>query len=305
MTRAALLLSVLALPAAAQVHEEPAECPAGQHRVQTDNPYDPLRCVPDDQAPKKGFDSVVGPKGFSTRPRCPRGTHPVSSTNSLQPYRCVRDSVEGADPELAPIRAGGEDPDENAAQGDAADAEAADPMTVGCPRGKRKVRTNDPLNPFQCVAQATRVRTLDEGSFSRYTIPRQLSFEYSRAFRVEDSWKEDVPTLYLKIDDANAGKPTTITITYSESNQNTYQDLSTVVARDSEWRGAKDGGVQTVAGRRARVTFVPGDARTVYLPVSKDSYYTIVYSAAAENYESYLPAFSRLLKTLRLDRNLR
>lgn len=296
MTAAAVFALALLAAAPAGAANEPVECPAGTHRISTDNPYQPFKCITADEEKKKGFDAVVGPKGFSERPRCPRGTRPVASPGSLQPYRCVRQSAADTDPELAPIRADDDAPPPPAEE------QEEDPLTRGCPPGKRKVRTNDPLQPFQCVVQATRVHVLDEGSFARFSIPRTLSFEYPRAFRVQDAWKEDVPTLYLKLDDSSAGKPVTITVTRYDQSQPTYQEMDAAIGRDVEWQGAKDGGNIPLAGQRARVTFVAGDTRSVYLPISKESYYSFVYSAPADSYETYLPAFSRLLKSFRLDR---
>ncbi|MBI3563924.1 MAG: hypothetical protein HY079_01860 [Elusimicrobia bacterium] len=296
----ALALALLLAAAPARAGNEPAECPKGTHRVATNNPYEAFKCVTSDEEKKKGFDSVVGPKGFSTRPRCPYGTRPVANPdNALQPYRCVRATAGDDEPELAPLRGDDDAPPPEEGQVE------EDPMTRGCPPGKRKIRTTDPLHPFQCVVQATRVRTLEEGSFTHYTIPRELSFDYARMFRVQDAWKEDVPTLYLKVDDEAAGKPATITITRYEQSQPTFQEMDAAIARDVEWQGAKDGGTVPVAGGRARVTYVPGDTRSVYLPVSKQSYYSFVYSASADDYEKYLTAFNRLLKTLRLDRTAR
>ncbi len=299
MIAAAWLAAALAA-APARAAEEPIECPSGTHRVATDNPYEPFRCVKAGEENKKGFDSVVGPQGFAKRPHCPHGTRPVAEDgNSLQPYRCVRADADAQDPELAPMGVDGEDapPAEAGAE--------ADPMTHGCPPGKRKVRTNDPLQPYHCVTQATRVHTLDEGSYARFSIPHQLSFDYPTAFRVQDAWKEDVPTLYLKLESPGAGKPVTITITRYVESQSTYQEMSAAIARDVEWQGAKDGGALPRGRARARVTYVPGDTRSVYLPVAKESYYSFVYSAPADSYENYLPAFTRLLKSLKLDRTAR
>jgi len=296
MTRALLLAALLTAPSARAL--EQAECPAGTHRISTDNPYNPFKCVTTTQDNRNGFDSVVGPQGFATRPKCPHGTRPVAAPeNSLQPYHCVRISASDSDPELAPMHG-----DDDAPPTEATDVEE-DPLTHGCPVGKRKIRTNDPLRPFACVVQASRMHTLDEGSFTRFSIARQISFEYPRSFRIQDQWKEDVPTLYLKLDDPSvAGKPVTITVTRYDQNQTTYQEMDAAIARDVEWQNAVDGGRMPLAGGKARITYVPGDTRSVYLQVSKESYYSFVYSAPADAFDNYLPAFTRLLKTLRLER---
>jgi hypothetical protein len=292
--------ALLAAPARAE-EEQTTVCPTGTYRVATDDPYNPFKCVTGAEDKKKGFDAVVGPQGFATRPHCPHGTRPVAQgENSLQPYRCVRADPETKDPELAPMGLDGDDAPAPRAAGD-----ADDPMTKGCPPGKRKVRTTDPLEPYHCVTQATRVHTLDEGSSMQFSIPRQIAFSYPTVFRVQDSWKEDVPTLYLKLENPGAGKPVTITITRYAETQSTYQEMSSAISRDQEWLGAQDGGTLVVAGKKARVMYVPGDTRSVYLPAGKDSYYSFVYSAPADTYENYLPAFTRLLKTLKLERDAR
>lgn len=290
------LLVILVLPARA--YETSAECPSGTHRVATNNMYDPFHCVKDGSEKGKGFGAVVGPQGFSVRPRCPRGTRPVAG-DSLQPYRCVRVEAGETDPDLSPLRG-----DADAPMATREEAES-DPMTRGCPPGKRKVRTTDPLNPYQCVVQATRVRSTGEDSYVRFSIPHEMSFEYPRTFRPQDAWKDEVPTLYLTMDDGGAGKHVTITVTKYEQHQPTYQELDSAVARDIEWQRAHDGGTIPVAGIKSRLTYVPGDTRTVYIPISRESYYSFVYSAPAEAFDLNLQAFQHLLKSLRIQQNRR
>ncbi|MBI3289205.1 MAG: hypothetical protein HYZ74_06780 [Elusimicrobia bacterium] len=285
--KAALACALLAWPAFAG--EEPAECPAGTHRVATSNPYDPFHCEKDER--KNGFGSVNGPQGFKFRPRCPSGTRAVAS-DGLQPYRCVPGAERGADPQLEPLRAGA--PEDRPAN--------ADPLSAGCPPGKRKARTADPSRPFQCVTtSAPRVPAGDD-AFRRYSITGELSFDYPRLFHPRDGWTEDVPTLSFTLDNGLPGKPVMITITRLDKTQPTYLDLEAALARDKEWQGAKDGGMATVSGARARLTVVAGESKTAYIPVSGDSYYAVVYSAPADAYEAYMGAFARVLKTMRLMR---
>lgn len=268
--RTASLILFAALAGSAAAYETPAECPAGTHRVSTENPYDPFHCVKDKTEKEKGLGAVVGPQGFSVRPRCPRGTRPIAG-DALQPYRCVRVTAGETDPELAPLGGGGDAP--AAAEGEG--------------------------------APAARVRIAGEDSYVKFSVPREMTFEHPRAFRAQDAWKEEVPTLYLTRDDGSPGKPVTITATKYERSQPTYQTLDSAIARDIEWQRAQDGGVVRVAGIDARLTYVPGDTRTVYIPLSRDSYYSFVYSAPADVYDAYLPAFQRLLKSLRLIRERR
>ncbi|MDE2293496.1 MAG: hypothetical protein KGL53_15550, partial [Elusimicrobia bacterium] len=230
--RAALVLAALLAVGPATAGEAPAECPSGTHRVLTDDPYDPFHCVKDGAESKSALGKVDGPKGFEFRPRCPRGSRPVSTGDSLQPYRCVVSGAPSTDPDLAPL------PGAPSAPGPT----QAAPGSAGCPPGKVPVRTTDPLEPYHCVAQASRLRVVDPGSFTRYTRERRISFEYPRSFRLQDSWGDDVPTIYLSLDDGRPGKPVTITVSYLQQEQTTYQDMDAAMARDFDWQGAKDGG---------------------------------------------------------------
>lgn len=287
-------LLALSLISAAQAGEEPAECPNGTHRVASDNPYQPFSCVKEDV--KKGFSAVTGPKGFKVRPRCPRGTRAAASADGLQPYRCVRVMAGETDPDLAPMRGDDEKPQMEAGQDD------DDPLARGCPRGKRKVRTNDPLRPYQCVTQATRMATIGEDSYRRYSVPAELSFDYPKMLQPRDGWKEDVPTLSFILDDGSPGKPVSITITKIEPSQPTFVDMNAAIVKDKEWQAANDGGHVPVAGVKARITFVAGESKTAYVPLAGDGYYTVVYSAPVDAYETYLAAFNRLLKSMRIVR---
>jgi hypothetical protein len=284
----------LLLVGTARSDEEPAECPKGTHRMLTNNPYEPFKCVKEDV--KKGFSAVTGPKGFKARPKCPRGTRATASTDALQTYRCVRVMAGETDPDLAPIASDEELPPLESGQDD-------DPLGRGCPPGKRKVRTADPLRPYQCVTQATRMARLSEESYRRYSVPAELSFDYPRMLQPRDGWKEDVPTLSFTLDDGKPGKPVMITITKIESAQPTFIDIDEAVTKDKEWQNANDGGHVPVAGVRARITFVAGESKTAYVPLSRDAYYTVVYSAPVESYEAYLAAFNRLLKTMKIVRS--
>ncbi len=288
-----MLLALLLCPAAG-ADETPAVCPKGTYRSLTSDPLKPFECVKADT--KKGFDAVIGPKGFAVRPRCPRGTRAAASTDGLQRYRCVRVLAGETDPDLAPLATDEEAP--ALEKGQVND----DPLTRGCPPGKRKVRTSDPLNPFQCIAQSSRIKTISEDAYRRYSVPAELSFEYPRMLQPRDGWKEDVPTLSFTLDDGSPGKPVMITITKVEPSQPTFVDIETAANKDKDWQGAKDGGLVPVAGIKARVTFVSGESKTAYIPLPNDAYYAVVYSAPVESYDLYMGAFNRLLKTMKITR---
>ncbi|MDX6770190.1 MAG: hypothetical protein SF051_11715 [Elusimicrobiota bacterium] len=290
-----LLAAALSLASAAKL-EKTTECPEGTHRVMTSSVYAPFKCEKDGKEAQKGFGAVSGPQGFKFRPKCPRGSRPVSSgEGALQQYRCVRASAGDPEPELAPLNPSAELPEASAE-----DAPAEDPLTRGCPPGKRKVRTTDPLRPFQCVSQATRVTRLGDDAYRRWTVPGELAFEYPKLFRPQDNWKDEVPTLVFTLDEDRGGKPVTITLSRVDHDQPTYQDVDSAIAKDKEWQGAADGGTGRVgpASIPARFTYVVGETRTAYIPFGKDAYYLVVYSAPSDSYESMLPAFNRLLKTL-------
>ncbi len=247
-----LFAALALLLASANAGETPAECPAGTHRVITDDPYQPFACVKEDA--KKGFGAVAGPQGFRVRPKCPRGTRAAASSDGLQRYRCVRVLAGETDPDLVPM------------------------------------------------AQPARARALGEEDYRRYTVPAEMSFEYPRLLEPRDGWKEEVPTLSFTLDDGLPGKPVMITITKVEPSQTAFVALDAAVVQEKEWQGAKDGGTVPVAGVKARLTVVAGSSKTAYVPLAAGAYYAIVYSAPGESYETYLVAFNRVLKTMKLTR---
>lgn len=288
------LLLLLLLSPAAKAQETPSECPRGTHRVSTNDPYHPFDCVKADA--KKGFGSITGPQGFKARPKCPRGTHAAASNDGMQRYRCVR------------TQAGGAEPDISAPQGPDASAftpgqEDPDPLTRGCPAGTRKVRTKNPQEPFQCAPLPRREEPLRADSYRRYTVAAEMSFDYPRTLQPRDGWKEEVPALSFTLDDGSPGKPVMITITKVHPSQPTYIDLDAAVSKDKEWQNAKDGGSVPVAGVKARITFVSGESKTAYIPLTGGAYYAIAYSAPVESYDLYLGAFDRLMKTMKITRS--
>ena len=286
-----LLALFLLLPRPARPQETPATCPKGTHRVITSDPLRPFECAKDGM---KEFGSLAGPQGFKTRPRCPRGTRASMSSDGLRQYRCVRVTAGETEPDLVPIATDEDAPALAAGPGDHAE------LTRGCPPGNRKVRTTDPLNSYQCIAQSSRVRAISEDGYRRYTVPKELSFDYPRMLLPRDGWKEDVPTLSFTLDDGSPGKPVTITITKVDPSQPTFVDIAAAVAKDKDWQGAKDGGMVPVAGLRARITFVSGESKTAYIPLPNEAYYSVAYSAPVEAYDVYLSAFNRVLKSMKL-----
>lgn len=285
-----LLAALAALPAAAL--DDTTDCPEGTVRVQTDNPYEPFKC----QKPTTGgtgLKTLFGPRGFKARPRCPLGTHPVMTPEKLQPYRCVADSKESADPQLevtegAPPAPPAAPPKAAARQGE-------------CAEGMKKIRTDDPFNPFRCEPKGPAASGLGAKSYRRYTLPGELSFDYPKDWRLTDAWKDEVPTLFIAFDPGRGGRQVTMVVSRLEAGQAGFQELEHHILKEKEWQGASDAGRGEVSGRTARFLESKGESRSAYVPHSGERYYTLVFTAPADLYRSYEPAFSRLLKSFNLE----
>lgn len=268
---AVLLPALLAVCAVA----DEVECPAGTERVLTDNPYEPFRCVAKDKRRKGSLSSVVGPTGFAVKPRCPPGSRPVPTPAALQPYRCVMSSAAAAEPDLRPSI--GE-------EGRVGEWEAPE---AGA-RGQQARRRSSPGR-------------FGEKSFMRYSIPGELSFDFPKDWHLTDGWKDEPPIIYVVYDEGSAGKQVTMTITASEPGQAGYQSVELAILKEKEWQNAvAERGEGRVAGLRTRFVSVPGSSRSAYVEQGRGRYLTVAYSAPAELYEPLLPAFQRLLKSLRV-----
>ncbi|MCX5794753.1 MAG: hypothetical protein NTY77_04590 [Elusimicrobia bacterium] len=269
---AASLLALLARGLAA----DEVECPEGTERIHTDNPYDPFQCVNKGDRRKGGLSPALGPTGFTAKPRCPPGSRPVMTPTSLQPYRCVMSSRTPAEPDMTPdLDTAGRTrswavPPESAQRG-------------GAPGG----RLSGP-------------RGLTERSFTRYAISGGLSFDYPKDWHLTEAWTDEPPTIYV-VYDTGGGKQVTMTLTAAEPGQAGYQSLDLAILMEKEWQNAAlDKNEGRVAGLRTKFATVPGASRSAYVDRGGGRYLTLNYSAPGELYEFYLPAFQRLLKSLRL-----
>lgn len=286
------LLWIVGAPAAAQGDNE--DCPEGTVRAQTDNPYQPFKC----QKPTTGgtgLKTLFGPRGFKARPRCPLGTRPVMTPDKLQPYRCVPDSKATGDPQIEPQAQSDDAPTP------APPAKAA-PRSGECAEGMKKVRTDDPFHPFRCQAKGPPPSGLGANAYRRYTLPGELSFDYPKEWRLTDAWKDEVPTLFIAFDPGRGGRQVTMVVSRLEASQAGFQELEHHILKEKEWQGASDAGRGVVSGRAARFTEVKGESRSAYVPQSDERYYTLIFTAPAELYRVYEPAFSRLLKSFELEK---
>jgi hypothetical protein len=168
-----------------------------------------------------------------------------------------------------------------------------------CPRGTEPLATPRSLQPYRCVREGAGAAAAAAPG-ARTAVAGGLSFEAPPGFRLQDNWKDDIPTLYLELEGGGTGKPTSITITRVVPGRAGGETLSAAVRRDEEWQGAREAAPAPVAGAKARVTETPGSARSVYLPDSGQSYYAFVYSASEELYSKHRADFDRLLKSVRL-----
>lgn len=285
----ALLLALL-VSSEGNAQGDDLECPDGQERVSTDNPYTPFKCQPKG-APGSLLSTVGGAKGFKTRPRCPVGFHPLMTPNKLQPYKCVKKAPGGgAEPDLDTLASpAGPAPERGVTIG-------APKGAKGCPEGTKRVRMkDDPFDPWRCVP----VSLSQPKSWRKYTIPGELALEFPRDWHLTDGWKDEVPTLYMLHDGGGAQK-VTLSVTKLDAVQDGFEPLDKHLVKEREWQGAKDLGKYSVDGKAARMTEISEQGRTAYLPVSPSRYYSLSYSAPPELYKSYLPVYERLLKSFKL-----
>lgn len=293
MTAAAFFL------AAALASAMGVDCPDGQVRVDTGNPYEPFRCQAVGSAAGNHGSSLlqkvnVG-RGFKNRPKCPSGFHPVMTPDRLQPYRCVPKSRASAEPDAEGLD-------------EAPVAPAAAPkrgVTIGreveaktCPEGTKTVRVEDPFDPVRCVPIG---KAKAPGSFKRYTVPGELSFEFPRGWHVTDGWKDEVPTLYVLFDLGDGGQKVALSVTRNAPAQDGFVPLDKHLVREREWQGAQELPRATVAGRKARVSEVAGQSRSAYLEDGQGGYYALGYSAPPLSFETYLPVYQKLLSSFRLE----
>jgi hypothetical protein len=270
---------------------EELDCPEGEQRVSTDNPYAPFKCQVQG-APGSLLSTVGSGRGFKTRPRCPSGFHPVMTPNKLQPYRCVK---------KAP--GGGAEPDLDTLAAPAAEQFSGRGVTIGapkgpkeCPEGTKRVKIqDDPFDPWRCVDAGLSLPK----AWRKYTIPGELGLEFPRDWHLTDGWKDEVPTLYILHDGGGAQK-VTLSVTRFDASQDAFEPLDKHLVKEREWQGARDLGKYSVSGKAARMTEIPEQGRTAYLPISTSRYYSFSYSAPPELYKSYLPVYERLLKSFKL-----
>jgi len=137
--------------------------------------------------------------------------------------------------------------------------------------------------------------------YTRFAIPGAVSFEFPRGWHLTDGWKDEPPTIYVALGAQGNGKPVAMTVTAAEPGQAGYQSMELAILKEKEWQGAvPEKATGRVAGLKARFVTVAGVSRSAYVDQGDGRYLTLNYSAPGDLYKAYLPAFQRLLKSLRI-----
>lgn len=253
-------------------------CPPGETAVPSTDPERPYACEP------------MG-RGFQGGPRCPKGTRPVPTPGALQAFKCTAEP-KGADP--APAAR----PDFAPPPGKAKPA-AKPPVAKGgaCPKGTRRVVTENPFEPVQCLPEEEDADA--PLTYRPFKVPGAVSFDLPRGWRVTDGWKDAEPAVYAMADRGRDGRPVSLTVTRHRRGQAGYADLETRIWQEEDWHSAKEVG-RTRDGARLSVHLeAPGESRLT-LVTAEDGYFAIAYGAPGGLYERYLPAFERLVKTFKV-----
>lgn len=290
-------------------YREGIDCPRGFEPVTTRDPNDPFKCAqkgielvqpkglcpPGQQAiptsdPDKDFECEKIPKGFGAGPGCPRGTVPVPTPGSLRPFRCVAAGQEGgaAEPSIQPSF-GRVPPGKKPRPGPQPDKKGR------CPKGTERVLTENPFEPVSCLDAKERPAA---GSYRKYEARGEVSFDIPADWDLTDAWSDQPPSLYLLTDSGLAGRPVSLTITRQRRGAPGFAEMNEQIRREKEWHQAKVAGRGTVNGLPALHLAKEKESATAFLETG-DGYYAISFSAPPQAYARFLPAYERLLKTLR------
>lgn len=254
-------------------------CPPGETSIPSSDPEKPYACEP------------VG-KSFMGGPRCPKGTRPVPTPGSLQAFKCTAEpKAAAASPDARPDFA----PPPGKAK--PAVKVPANPKGGACPSGTRRVVTENPFEPVQCLP--------DEESDSAplayrpYKVPGAVAFDVPRGWNVNDAWKDAEPAVYVMADRGRDGRPVSLTVTRLRRGQSGYVDLETRIWQEEDWHSAKEVSRSRDGGRLTIHLEAPGESRLTLITAA-DGYFAVSYGAPAELYPRYLPAFERLIKSFRI-----
>lgn len=288
-------------------YQDGGDCPAGTTSVTTSEASSPFKCarvdvtlttprgicppgetaVPSPDVEKPYACEPVG-KSFLGGPRCPKGTRPVPTPGALQSFKCT------AEPKAA---------DPIPAAGDAAAPRKASPDPKGtkspvtCGPGTRRVVTENPFEPVQCLPD----EKADSSplAYRPYRVAGAASFDVPRGWNLNDAWKDAEPAVYIMADRGRDGRPVSLTVSRLRRGQPGYVDLETRIWQEEDWRSAKEIGRSREGGRLIVHLESAGESRLTLMTMP-DGYFAVSYGAPPELYPRYLPAFERLVKSFRV-----
>lgn len=197
---------------------------------------------------------------FRSPPQCPKGTVPVATPGQIQRYRCAAKPRSVEEPELAPK-----------------------PARETSPR--LAARGASPLE--------------SSGGFQRYDVRGEFEVDYPKGWHVTDGWKDEIPTLYFELDTGRQGKQVTLVVSKIVKGQYGYLDLETAIAKEKEWQNAVEKPVEKIGGLPARLLSVSHESLSGYVRLGPDAYYTLTYSAPEDLFETFEPAYQRMLDSFR------
>ncbi|MBI3300185.1 MAG: hypothetical protein HYZ75_18615 [Elusimicrobia bacterium] len=293
-------------------YQDGEDCPPGTRPVTTVEADSPFKCalnsvvltaprgvcppghlsVPSEDRSKEYACEKTG-KGFMGGPSCPKGSRPVPTPGAMQSFKCVSGPPAG-DPSPEATPAFEAPPVKTRSQ---AAAEAGAPAKGGvCPKGTRRVVTENPFSPVQCVPR-------DDGSPKRlsYKAFRRagaLAFEYPAGWNLTDGWSDAEPAVYVMLDRGRDGRPVSLSVTRARRATSGFVDMETRIWQEEDWHSAKELGRTRNAGSLTVRLEAPGEGRLT-LVGAPDGYFALAYGAPAELFARYLPAFERLEKTFR------
>lgn len=281
------------------------DCPAGSHSVTTADVFDPFKCAIDDMVlrpprvlcppgeqafpssePDKEFECRKTPVGFTTGPNCPKGTRPVPTPGQLRPFRCFADEKPApSEPSAEPAFPAGK-PKVRSRK-----------IVKDCPKGMTLIKTEDPFEPVRCEGPSSKPSRI--AGYSHYHVPAEVSFDYPKGWHLTDAWGDEVPSAYLQHSAGRNGKPVSLMVTRQRHGTPSFQGLSESIEREKQWHKAEETGRGKVSGFDAVFLGVPKESDTAFIDTG-DGYFVLSYSAPPELYETYLPAYRRLVKSLRV-----
>lgn len=293
-------------------YQDGHDCPSGTRSVTTNDVNSPFKCAldsvilaaprgicpPGNQAvpsldPDKTHDCEPVGKGFMGGPRCPRGTRPVPTPGALQSFKCVSgpapaDPLPAAEPSFSEEPA----PVKPKAQGGKASVRPG----AACPKGTRRIVTENPFEPVQCVPEEdTRPRRFAYKAFRRSGA---LAFEYPADWNLTDAWSDAEPAIYMMADRGRDGRPVSLSVTRHRKASAGYVEMETRVWQEEDWHQAKEIGRSRDGSSLVIHLDMGGEGRLSLIGV-RDGYFALAFGAPADLSAGYLPAFERLLKTFK------